>query len=103
MANTFIADYDLIVSKNSKSISIRVPEDESRKKRNLFILGSSKKSDMIKQDDQIQVILCDKVGDFYEASVLELEDTLKFIQIRTSEEPDRYKSGRAIVHNMKGR
>lgn len=100
-ANRFIADYDLVVPKESKSISIKIPNEE--KKKILCILGLSKKSDMIKSDDCRQMILCDKYGEFYEASVQELGDIIKFVQIRSGEEPDKYKSGKAVVHNMRGK
>ena len=100
-ANRFIADYDLVVPKESKSISIKIPEED--KKKTLFILGPSKKDDMIKEGDLEQIVLCDKNGDFYEASVHAFGEILKFVQIRSGEDPDKYKSGKAVVHNMRGR
>lgn len=97
--NRFIADYDLVVSKDSKSISIKVPNED--RKKTLTILGPSKKNDMIKEGDLDQIILCDKEGNFYEASVHWFGEIIKFVQIRSGEEPDLYRSGRATVHNMR--
>lgn len=101
--NRFIANYDLVVSKESKFILINEPGDEQAKKKTLFILGPSKKDDMIKEDGVEQVVLCDKDGNFYEASTHTFGEIIKFIQIRSGEEPDKYRSGRAIVHDMRGR
>lgn len=99
----FVADYDLVVSKGSESIMINIPGDDSEKKKTLFILGPSKKEDMVKEENSKQIILCDKDGTFYEASIHESGEIIKFLQIRSGDEPDRYKSGKAFVHNMRGR
>lgn len=103
MGKTFLADYDLMVPRQSETITVKLPVEDGGKRQTLFILGESEKQDMVKQSDWKQWILCDKDGDFYEASVLLLGDTVKFIQIRSGEEPDKYRSGKAIVHNMRGR
>ena len=99
--NKFIAEYDLVIPKGTDSVLVRVPEEE--KKRTLFFLGLSRKNDMIIDTDMKQVILCDKDGNFYEASVHEFSDTMKIVRIRSGEEPERYRSGNAVVHNMRGR
>lgn len=99
----FIADYDLVVPKDSESISINIPGDESGKKKTLSILGLSKKNDMVKEEGTDQIILCDKDGNFYEASVHEFREIIKILQIRSGDEPDRYRSGKAFVHNMRGK